>query len=114
MRQTRQAARLGLGLLKGGGVGNSLTRHDTTMTVMLRPLLSLSCLRCTRRKVVPTAAHQCIPDTAPAKTTEQPNLFHQVLVQAARKTKKRDRAMMEAAMAMMPAPMMLMVAYVQW
>ena len=114
MRQTRHPTRSGFALLGGWGVGKHLTRHDTTITVMLRPLLSLERLRYTRRKVVPTAAHQCMPDTAPAKTTEQPSLFHHVLVQAARKTKNRERATMEAAMAMMPAPTTLMVVYVQW
>lgn len=54
---------------------------------------------------VPTAAHQCIPETAPASSSADRTRFHQALAHMERKMKNMDRAMVLAATAMMAEPM---------
>lgn len=53
---------------------------------------------------VPVEAHQCMPETAPANKMADMPLFHHELDHDARKTKKRDSAMMLAATAINAEP----------
>lgn len=82
-----------------------LTRQMTAMTVVFLEV-SPSVEMCTCRNVylVPKAAHQCIPDTAPARMKAQPILLRVESVQAFAKTKNRDRAVVLAEGAMTAAP----------
>lgn len=74
------------------------------MTVVLRELLSLFELTRVKVYLVPITAHQCMPETAPARTTAHPARFHHELVQELWKTKKRESATVLATAAMTTEP----------
>ena len=50
------------------------------------------------------AAHQCIPDTAPASTHAETTVFHHESAHACRNTKKTASATLLATTAMKAAP----------
>jgi hypothetical protein len=85
----------------------------TTMTVVFRDSSLLEVLRRTSWYFVPVAAHQCMPETAPARTTAQAARFHQAFVHEALKTKKSASETMLAATAMIAAPTTLTGEYMQ-
>jgi hypothetical protein len=74
------------------------------IVVFLEVSPSLEMCRCRNVYFVPKAAHQCIPDTAPARMKVQPILLRIESVQAFVKTEKRDRAAVLAEGAMTAAP----------
>jgi hypothetical protein len=81
-----------------------LAKQMTTMTVAFDDASLLLPLADLRRNSVPNAAHQCIPETAPARRSADRVRFHQALAHIARKTKNMDKAIVLAAMAMTAEP----------
>lgn len=57
-----------------------------------------------RAYLVPTAAHQCMPETAPASTAAHRILLHQAVFHVDSKTKKTASAVVLAATAIRAAP----------
>lgn len=89
------------------------TRQITTTTVALRDGSLPSGLTFTSLYCVPTAAHQCIPETAPARITAEKARFHQDAAQVALKTKNMARATILATTAMIADPMTYAGRYTQ-
>jgi hypothetical protein len=82
----------------------------TTMTVHLAE--DESGLPGRRVYDVPVAAVQCMPDTAPARTSAHPALFQNESSHFSRSLKKTARATLVAAIAMMTEPTTCPVSYV--
>lgn len=95
---------LGRGLCLVAGQLGGLARQMTTITVALDEATLLPDLMDLSRNSVPRAAHQCIPETAPAKRSAERTRFHQALAHIALKMKNMDRAIVLAATAMTAEP----------
>lgn len=78
----------------------------TTITVALRDSLFSLDLILTSRYRVPTTAHQCIPETAPASTTAEMVRFRHDVTHMARKIKKIAKAIVLVIIEMVAAPAM--------
>lgn len=78
-----------------------------TITVTLVETVLLECDTFFNLYIVPIAAHQCMPDPAPANTTADTSVFHHEFAHAARNTKNKKSAMVLAATAMMAEPITL-------
>lgn len=83
----------------------SLTKQMTATTVAVREL-SCTLRSRTSRYSVPTDAHQCILDTAPASTKAEIVRFHQVPPDSDCKIKNIAKATVLATTAIIAAPTM--------
>jgi hypothetical protein len=78
------------------------TMTATTMAVHLAE--AISSVPWMRVYEVPVAAVQCMPETAPARTSAQPARFQKASSHFCRSLKKRIRATLVAAIAMITEP----------
>lgn len=74
------------------------------MTLLLIDILAPSVVTFLSRYFVPMTPHQCIPETAPARTTPDASVFHHEFAQACLNTKNAANATLLAATAMIAEP----------